>query len=343
MRFLFIKLRHIGDALLLTPTIAATKAKFPDAEVWVVVRKSCEGILRGCPEIDRILATAQPESERRSFSGLLPDLAMAALLVRTRFDYAFELGDNDRGRWLTLLSGAKNRCTNLHRSLHPVWKLVFNRITTKKRWPMHQVDRDYVCPADVLELPEPPPPLRFDPSRTEAWDAMPEEPFAVIHFATRWPSKAWPVARWHELIQGLLEFTPRLVMSCGPEPADVGIADELCRRAGRRVMSTRGRTSWAQLAGILRKADYFVGVDTAAMHLAAAVQCPVVCLFGPSADFEFHPWSVRYWMIRPQDSADPATVEQTPKDELMTLIPVDPVLAACREASAFGKNRHQDE
>jgi heptosyltransferase-3 len=172
---------------------------------------------------------------------------------------------------------------------------------------------------------------------------MPDEPFAVIHFATRWPSKAWPVARWRELIQGLLDFTPRLVLSCGPEPADVRIADDLCEQAGSRVSSTRGGTSWSQLAGILGKACYFVGVDTAAMHLAAAVQCPVVCLFGPSADFEFHPWSARYWMIRPHDCVDPAAMEQTPKEELMTLIPTAPVLAACREASAFGKLRNQDE
>ena len=40
-RFLFIKLRHIGDSLLLTPTLVATKAKYPDAEIWVLVRKSC--------------------------------------------------------------------------------------------------------------------------------------------------------------------------------------------------------------------------------------------------------------------------------------------------------------
>ena len=81
-RILFIKLRHIGDSLLLTPTIVATKQKFPQAEIWVLVRESCDGILAGCPEIDRILTTANPDSAKRSKQGILIDLKLAALLRR---------------------------------------------------------------------------------------------------------------------------------------------------------------------------------------------------------------------------------------------------------------------
>ena len=72
MRILFIKLRHIGDSLLLTPTIVATKQKFPHAEIWVLVRESCDGVLAGCPEIDRILSTANPDAAKRRSGGFPP-------------------------------------------------------------------------------------------------------------------------------------------------------------------------------------------------------------------------------------------------------------------------------
>ena len=39
MRLLFIKLKHIGDLLLLSPTLAGVKAAHPDATIWVVARK----------------------------------------------------------------------------------------------------------------------------------------------------------------------------------------------------------------------------------------------------------------------------------------------------------------
>ena len=55
MRLLFIKLKHIGDSLLLTPTLTAARAAYPAAEIWVVVRRGCEGILVGCPAVDGVL------------------------------------------------------------------------------------------------------------------------------------------------------------------------------------------------------------------------------------------------------------------------------------------------
>jgi len=339
MRFLFIKLRHIGDSLLLTPTIVATKKKFPEAEIWVLVRRSCEGILAGCPEIDRLICTAEPEEDRRDARSRWGDFALACLLRRTDFDFVFELGDNDRGRWLALLARTKKRCANRHRSLHAMWRPFFHHITTKKRWPMHQVGRDYLCPADVLDLPETPPALRFDESRVEEWKpatALGNDEYAVIHFYTRWPSKSWPLDRWKELAARLLTVVPLLIVSCGPGREEVQAADELCAAVGDRAISTRGETNWAQLAGILQRAKFFVGVDTAAMHLAAAMQCPVVCLFGPSADFEFHPWSVPYWMIRAEDGADAETLAATAKEDLMGLISVEQVFEACTMANEKG-------
>jgi heptosyltransferase-3 len=48
MRLLFIKLLHIGDSLLMTPTLSAVKEILPEAEIFVVVRKGSEEILDGC-------------------------------------------------------------------------------------------------------------------------------------------------------------------------------------------------------------------------------------------------------------------------------------------------------
>jgi len=61
MRLLFVKPKHIGDILLLTPTLAATRAAHPDAEIWVIVREGTEGILAGCPAIDHLITAPAPE------------------------------------------------------------------------------------------------------------------------------------------------------------------------------------------------------------------------------------------------------------------------------------------
>jgi heptosyltransferase-3 len=336
MRILFIKLRHIGDSLLLTPTLVATKEKIPHAEIWVLVRESCDGILAGCPEIDRILTTANPDVAKRRAGGWLADLRLAILLRRTPFDYVFELTDNDRARVFAIAASTHARCTNMHRTLRWFWRPFFDTICRTKRYPKHQVIRDYTCPSEVLALPETPGPLRFARSRMQPWKAGSrslEEPFAVLHIHTRWPQKSWPMDRWEALISRLFEFLPRLVLSCGPGAEEVTSAQALCTKFGPRLETTGGSANWAQLAWILQRARFFVGVDTAAMHLAAACGCPTVALFGPSPVFEYHPWRVPHWLIQPDSPGMPEALAEPKPPRKMDAIPLDKVLQACQDAN----------
>ncbi|MFM8982745.1 MAG: glycosyltransferase family 9 protein, partial [Spartobacteria bacterium] len=181
MRILFIKLRHIGDSLLLTPTIVATKQKFPHAEIWVLVRESCDGILAGCPEIDRILTTANPDTTKRPTGGILYDLKLAALLRRTHFDHVFELTDNDRARFFALAARTDSRCTNKHRTLRWFWRPFFDRVCQTPRFGSHQVWRDYICPMETFDLAPDPGTLRFADSKMLPWQESEYgtgEPFA---------------------------------------------------------------------------------------------------------------------------------------------------------------------
>src|SRR6266496_3983286 len=126
MRLLFVKLKHIGDSLLLTPTLAAVRSTYPAAEIWVVVRKGCEGILQGCAAIDRLLTAAVPEPAKRSRLNWWHDFRTVRELRRRRFDHAFELTDGDRGRWIAAFSGADVRCANgAGRPLHWWWRRQF--------------------------------------------------------------------------------------------------------------------------------------------------------------------------------------------------------------------------
>jgi heptosyltransferase III len=340
MRILFIKLRHIGDSLLLTPTIVATKKKFPTAEIWVLVRESCDGILAGCPEIDRILTTANPDAAKRSRTGWVADVKLAALLRRTRFDHVFELTDNDRARFFALAARTSSRCTNQHRTLKAVWRPFFHTICTTPRRRKHQVQRDFICPREVLGLDDEPGPLRFDARREVSWcgDGFGKEnQFAILHIHTRWARKSWPLERWEELIPRLLDLVPRLLISCGPGLAEIATARELIRKFGPHVDSTLGTADWSQLAWLLRRASFFVGVDTAAMHLAAACGCPTVALFGPSPIHEYYPWKVESWILHPGKWMDEKALQDIPKDRLIMEISTERVFLASQKASLFAQ------
>jgi heptosyltransferase-3 len=338
MRILVTKLRHIGDNLLVTPIITATRRKFPDAEIWLAVRRGTEGILAGCPEIDRVLTSARPEEGRRTWGDFGKDLGTFAEIARTRFDHALELGDNDRGRMLVLASGAPVRAT--HRGdpgLSPFWQRCFTHVESTDRSRLHQVEMDYLTPRVVLGLEAEPPALRFDPAAARPWPGLPDAEagdFAILHAATRWESKTWPRERWKETLGRILEFTPRIVISSGPAEREVAGARYLAEGFGDRVVITAGKTTWSPLAWMLDRARYFVGVDTAAMHLAAAMQCPAVTLFGQTLPGQYRPWKSPHRMVAPagRTVGDPE-VASTSVSERMLAITVEEVVAACRQVS----------
>lgn len=329
MRILFTKLLHIGDNLLLTPTLVATKEKFPDSEIWVAVRRGTEGILAGCPEIHRIVMTARPEEGRRTWSDSGRDLLTLAEIASTSFDYAFELGDNNRGRVLCTASRAKIRCINSYKRpegipLSMSWKKRFNRLITTGHGPVHQVRRDYNAVRETLGLPEEPPPMRFarEAMRPSPLESKITDSYAVVHAATRWSSKSWPLDCWKQVIAALLKRFPQVVISCGPSPREIAEASILCESFEGRVLSTEGKLSWAQLATLLGSASLFVGVDTAAMHLAAAVKCPSVVLFGHPPAYQFQPWKCPHRVVRSKDTMLETERYKLPGEQLMQEISV---------------------
>lgn len=292
-RVLLVKLKHIGDALILTPTIVAIRNSYPQAEIWVVVRKGTEGILEGCTAIDRVLAVTPVEAENRSSRRLLRDLRLWREIRRQRFDYAFELTDGDRGRLLAGTSKARHRCVNV--SLYPLnfwWSRWFNQRSESKWTEGHRVEKDFQAVHDFLPLSGDIPALCFEREKAKEPDLLDgADDFVVFHPGTRWLKKRWPREHWIELGRQLLSHTGKIIVSSGPDEEERQLAAELVAAWGQeRAVSTDGRLSWGQLAACLYRARLFVGVDTAAMHLAAACQCPQVAIFGYSVVSQWRPW-----------------------------------------------------
>jgi heptosyltransferase-3 len=334
MRILLTKLKHIGDALLMTPTVCAIRARHPDAEIVVVVRKGTEGILKGCPAIDRVLTAAAPEEHRRSRWNWLEDLKLILELRKQRFDYAIELGDGDRGRWICALASAKVRSTNdAIIRLHPSWRIVFRSISQYQWGYRHRVEKDFFTVGHCLELGDAPPALCFDRSRaTESWASREAgERCIVFHPATRLREKLWPEDRWIEVGRALLSRGCRIAISVGPAAEEVALGERIAAGIGPQAFSTRGELGWPELAHLLYSARLFVGVDTAAMHLAAACQCPTVAIFGMTSFIQWKPWQCRNRVVAALSEREELSAEAARGDNPVHRISVQAVRAALED------------
>lgn len=100
--------------------------------------------------------------------------------------------------------------------------------------------------------------------------------YVVVHPGASAPARTWPPAQWARAAGALLAAGHRVVVTGAP-----GERALTARVAAGRAVDLGGRTSFAELAGVIAGADAVVVANTGPAHLAAAVRTPVVSLFAP--------------------------------------------------------------
>ena len=104
--------------------------------------------------------------------------------------------------------------------------------------------------------------------------------------ATAGHDKHWPAERWAEVVSGITRRLPgAAVLVCG-SPREAGLAQEIvdavgATPAGTRVVNVAALDlSLPRLVGVAALAHSMVSVDTGPAHVAAAMDCPLVVLYG---------------------------------------------------------------
>lgn len=125
---------------------------------------------------------------------------------------------------------------------------------------------------------------REDRRRGEAWLAQsglcPEEPLIAIHPGSGSPSKCWPAKYYAEIIRTLIEDGFGVLVLEGP--ADKQVVEALNRNLGSLTLPRLINAPLPAVVGVLAHCRAFLGNDSGMTHLAAAVGCPAVGIFGPT-------------------------------------------------------------
>lgn len=302
-KFLLIKLNHLGDTLLMTASTRFLRQQYPGARIDVVVRKGCEAVLIGNPDIDNIHTVAAPKHERGNVRHE-PFIGTLWSIFRAGYDYAFDLSNSDRAKLLILASRARVRGINDAYGQVSGWRRrIFNAFSSFAWAREHQVLRDFRLITDVLGVEAPAPALYINTDISLAQlrarcPELPESSYVVIHPVSRWPFKHWLPGHWAQLADRLSrERGLHIVFSCGPGADERAYVQAIVRQCTESHACTDGRFNLRELAALIARSTLFIGVDTVAMHIAAAAGAPCVALFGPSSEWSWHPWHCRYELV----------------------------------------------
>jgi heptosyltransferase III len=136
--------------------------------------------------------------------------------------------------------------------------------------------------------------------------------------------KFWPIERWASVIRGALAHTPSLrVVVCG-SPAELQLVNEIAATCNDdRVLPAAADLPLTRLIGLTAIAHSMISIDTGPAHIAAAMNCPSVVLFG------HHGWG-RWCPRAPSERVIPLGHRETREQGSVKEIVADEVLTAWR-------------
>jgi heptosyltransferase-3 len=321
-RVLVVMLRHHGDVLLTSPVLRALKAAAPSAEVDALVYRETLPMLAFNPDATVVHAIDRGWKRLGPVGQVQAERRLLSTLKARRYDLVVHLTDHRRGAWLVRALAPRHAVAPrlADESGLGGW---FWRSTFTRRYPngssagpgaalgrRHTVDQNLDALRRLGLFIASPPPLTMVPGPDGERDADAllarlgvDGPFIAMQPTSRWAFKTWPVDSNAALIAALLRRGETVVLSCAPDARERAMVAAIAA-AVRRIGAPAERMKVAdddgtlnRLAAVIARAKLFVGIDSAPMHIAAAMGTPTVVLFGPSGEFNWGPWQVPHRVV----------------------------------------------
>ncbi|MEW6328441.1 MAG: glycosyltransferase family 9 protein [Thermodesulfobacteriota bacterium] len=336
---LIIQLGDIGDVVWVTPTLRATKEKYPKARVSVLVHEGFGTLLEEDPSLHKIFEVRRYKGS--FFKKAIEQIRSIRGLRKEHFDLVFDLRAGDRGAIMAYITGAPVRVSMFYRDV-PFWRnMLFTHVvdppapperilgaaeqslrivkefgidtenTVPKLWVSENVkeqawqllDRQNVSKINRhgLEkgLKKP------SPLMGEGWgEGEKHQRWITLNPFSRWQYKEWGYDKWVQ-IMGWVWDTYGLSTVIVGSPEEKDKASELTKKCRGRVFNLAGQTTLGELAGVLSLSFLHVGVDSAAPHIAAAVGAPTITIYGPSDWRDWAPPGDNHRVVIPDDACVP--------------------------------------
>jgi heptosyltransferase-2 len=318
----------VGDAVLAIPAMKAVRAKFPEAEITLLVRPWVAGVFTGAPFVDRVWAEPKP-------AGLGDWVRLARGVREKRFDLALLFPNSFESAAMMFLGRVPQRIG--YATDHRSWLLTQSIRPGGKK---HQVDY-YLDIARAISAEANPPSIEIKATAEEKKQARrllastgieSGRRFMVMNPGAAYGSaKRWGEDRFAEAGDALAAEFGFDVVIIGSE-VERSIAETIQERMRNRVAVLNGKTSLETLIGVIAESSLVVTNDSGPMHIAAAVGVPTVAIFGATDDRVTSPYGQRTRVVKEPVDCSPCMLRECPIDHrCMTRVTAEQVCKAARE------------
>ena len=346
-RALVIKLRHHGDVLLAAPVISMLQRVAPQCEVDALVYADTAPMLEGHPALAQLHLIDRNWKRLGPWRQAVAEWGLVSALRARRYELVVHLSVHTRGAWLVRL--LRPRWSVAPRFRSGFWANSFTHLYPAQSDPLrHTVETNLdslralglePTAADKHVTLVPGAPAEAHVADLLAQHGLQAGGFIHVHPTSRWAFKCWPADRVAALCDALAAQGWPIVLTAAPDAKEQALIAAVCaaRDPGAKpAVDLSGRLSLKELAALTARARLFFGVDSAPMHIAAAMGTPVVAIFGPSGDLEWGPWGEGHRVVasrtHPCRPCGMAGCNDSKISACLTTLPLAQVLAACEEA-----------
>ena len=341
-RLLIVRLSAMGDVIHTLPAVQALREAFPNSMIgWVIEERWAEllcapGTPRRGPRsaqrplVDWVHPVNLTGWRKSLFTvSTLQQIAKIWNDVRSaRYDVVVDLQGAMRSAVLARWSGARMVYGAAEPRESPASLWYTRRVVARGA---HVIEQ-YLSVAEAVaqrKMKVPRVEFPMDPAIEESTSQGLAQrgvgEYAILNPGAGWGAKRWPAERYGRVARALAADGVHAILNYGPGEEDLARAAEAASEGTARAM----KCSISELIALTRRARLFIGGDTGPMHLAAALQVPVVAIFGPTDPARNGPFGTRSIVLR--SPASPTThARRAQPDEGLLEITVDSVVDAAR-------------
>ena len=313
-RILIVRLGAMGDVLHAQPAVQMIREALPQAEVgwaierrWVPLLCASDFPLAGPTSPERPLVENVHVVDTRAWrKSLLSSRTFHSIsssfsgMRGQKYDVALDFQGAIKSAVVASLSGAASVIGFQEPRERAAQMLYSETVATSEA---HVVDQNIALAREVLGGKESTTTRLPVDRAAEEWVAtrlreIGASQFAILAPTAGWAAKEWPRARFGIVAAELAKLGLASLINFGP--GEESIAEEV--RAASSGSAIPFACDLSQLIALTRRAALFIGGDTGPMHLAAALDVPVVALFGPTDPARNGPYSRRARVLRSSKS-----------------------------------------
>ena len=321
----------VGDAVMSSPLVAAVRGNFPHAEIALLAKPWVGPLFEGSPDVDRVMVY----DAHGRHKGAAGRLRLAAELRRERFDLAVLVQNAFEAAMIPALAGIPYRVGYAADGRGPLLRPAIPRTPAHGR--LHMIDyylgilegaglrtfgRELRLPISPEERVAAEDRLRSSGAGHPRIGLAPGAAFGT--------AKQWPPERYGELARRIGEVWPGAAVLVFGGPGDRELGDGICAEGGPHCLNLAGATSLREAVALIDRCDRFVTNDSGLMHVAAALEIPLIAVFGPTDHTTTCPASRSSRIVREPVPCSPCMKRECPlgHHRCMREISVERVLGA---------------